>query len=72
MNLLFEIWQELDGCTSLLRAGPLSNDARRVLAQGAEVVYTFSAGSHVKAMQTYYDPMDRGEYTTEFEQDHAP
>lgn len=72
MDLLHEVWRQPDGRTMLVLFGTMGDDARKILAPESQLLHTFSAGSHVEAMQTYYDLLDWGTYTTEFEQDYEP
>lgn len=70
LNLMHEVWREPDGCTMLVLSGSMGEDARQTLASDSQLLHTFSAGSHVEAMQTYYGLMDCGKYTTAFGQDY--
>ena len=66
-----ELWKEDDGSTFCL-AGPLGDGARAMMGKSAELIWTVEANSHFEAMTKYYEFMDWGEYTTEFEQDKEP
>ena len=71
--MLHELWEEPDGGElTFCLAGPLGNDARRLLAPNARLVWTVEADSHFEAMTKYYQFMGWGEYTTEFADDFIP
>ena len=53
-------------------AGPDGDDARRLLAEDATLVWTFEAGSHFEAMTKYNKFLGREPYTTDQIGDHAP
>jgi hypothetical protein len=71
-RLKHEVWKDAKGLPMCCLAGPDGDGARDLNEPGAKLVWTFEAGSHFEAMTTYNDYLDRGEYTTTFEQDHAP
>lgn len=60
-----ELWVEGDEQTFCL-TGPLGKDARALLGNGAKLVWTVEAVSHLDAMQQYYAYMDWGIYKTDF------
>jgi len=69
-RLLHEVWLDADGLPSCVLAGPDGDGARDMLGPSARLVHTFEASSHIEAMQTYYDYLGLGRYTTSFpEQD---
>jgi hypothetical protein len=70
--LLHELWEEPGGLTMLCLAGPRGDGARALLAHGAQLVWTFEAGSHFESMELYYARMGWGEYTTDHEWDRQP
>lgn len=51
-------------------AGPDGDGHRKMFAQNARLVHTFTAGSHFEAMTIYYRFIGRGPYTTEFQWDY--
>jgi len=67
-----EVWQDIEGKTMLCFAGKLGNEARELLEQDSNLVYTFYAESHYEAMNKYYEYMEWGNYETEFEVDKEP
>ena len=66
-----ELWKEKNGFTFCF-SGPLGDGARATRDSVAELIWTVEANSHFEAMTKYYEFMDWGEYTTEFEQDKLP
>lgn len=71
--LLHEVWVEPNGCNSLILAGELGADARKILAPGARVVHRFLASSHVEAMTIYNAFLGREPYVSSFpEEDTKP
>lgn len=66
-----ELWKEKNGYTFCF-AGSLGNQAREMMEQEAELIWTVEARSHFEAMTKYYEFMDWGEYKTDFEQDKEP
>jgi hypothetical protein len=64
--MLHEVWIEPNGCTACLHGGKLGDQARSLLDQGAELIWTFEADSHFEAMVKYYKFMDWSEYTSSF------
>lgn len=70
--LKHEVWRDAEGLEMCCLAGPDGEDARRLNGEGATLVWTFEAGSHFDAMNTYYRDLGRGEYTTSLEQDYEP
>lgn len=67
-----EIWQEEGGETMLCFADELGEASRQTLEPNAKLIHTFYASSHYEAMTIYYQFMDWGEYTTDFEVDKEP
>ena len=63
-----ELWKEKNGYKFYL-AGSLGDQAREMMEEGAELIWTVEADSYFEAMTKYYEFMDWGEYKTEFEQD---
>lgn len=72
MTLKLDIWKNREGLTALLFSGDLGNEGRSTLDNDYEVVHSFHAGSHFEAMTKYYEYMDWGVYTTEFDVDKDP
>lgn len=64
--MLHELWAEEDGEQTLCLAGPMGDDARRLLGPTARLVWTVEAKSHFEAMTLYYERMGRCTYTTDF------
>jgi hypothetical protein len=75
-KLLHEVWIEVgvggESLPSLLLAGPLGDESRRLLGPNAQQVATLSAANHFEAMTAYYRLMGWGEYTTDQPDDYAP
>jgi hypothetical protein len=74
-KLVHEVWIEVgasgESLPSLLLAGPLGDEARRLLGPSARQVATISAANHFEAMTAYYRLMGWGEYTTVQPDDYA-
>ena len=64
--MLHELWAEEDGEQTLCLAGPMGDDARRLLGPTARLVWTVEAKSHFEVMTLYYEHMGWGTYTTDF------
>jgi hypothetical protein len=62
--LLHELWVGSDGLGTFCLAGPRGDDARGLLAQPAQLVWTVEADSHFDAMTAYYRFRGRGVYET--------
>ena len=75
-SLLHEVWEESDENGQMLEAlclaGPDGDAFRATLGEGARLVATFDAASHVEAMGKYYSMYDRGEYVTAQLADYDP
>ena len=71
-TLKHEVWREPDGMEMCCLAGPMGDDARRALAPGATLLWTFDAGTHFEAMTKYNDFLGRAPYTTDQEADRQP
>ena len=67
-----ELWEDLEGLTTLCLADERGDDCRKLLEPGSKLIHTFYASSHYDAMTIYYKFMDWGIYTTEFEIDKQP
>jgi hypothetical protein len=61
-----ELWVNRDGLDTVCLAGPHGDDARAMLDQPAELVWTFEADNHFDAMTAYYRFRGLGTYTTDF------
>jgi hypothetical protein len=73
MKLKHELWEEREGEEyTFCLAGPRGNDARKLLAPGAKLIWSIEAGSHFEAMTAYYKFMGWGEYTTDQKWDMQP
>jgi hypothetical protein len=74
--LVHEVWVVEDENGQLLEscvlAGPMGDDARRMLGPGAKLHMTFEAGSHSEAMTTYNRILNRGAYEASHERDSQP
>ena len=70
--LKHEVWIDTKGLPMCCLAGPDGEGARRLNGEGATLVWTFEAGSHYEAMNTYYRYLGRGEYTTSHAWDYEP
>ncbi len=64
--MLHELWDQGDDGQTFCLAGPMGTDARRLLGDGARLVWTIEAHSHFEAMTLYYEHMGWGEYTTDY------
>lgn len=75
-SLLHEVWEEPGEnarmLESLFLAGPDGDGARALLGEGARLVTTFEASSHLEAMTKYYALYQRGAYVTDYPPDHNP
>jgi len=71
-NIKHEVWQDVEGLTTLCLADERGNDCRNLLKPGSKLVHLFYAESHYVAMTIYYKYMDWGVYTAEFEVDKEP
>jgi len=67
-----DIWRNKEGLTALLFAGAPGEEGRQTLEEDYEIIHSFFAESHFDAMTTYYQFMDWGPYTTNFEVDKEP
>jgi hypothetical protein len=57
---------------SCVLAGPMGDDARRLMKAGAKLHGTFEAGSYFEAMTIYNRMFDRGGYETDHDGDRQP
>jgi len=71
-NVKHEVWEDLEGLTTLCLADERGDDCRKLLEPGSKLIHSFHAESHYEAMTIYYKFMDWGIYTTEFEIDKQP
>ena len=71
-NVKHEVWEDVEGLTTLCLADERGNDCRNLLEPGSKLIHSFYADSHFEAMTIYYKFMDWGIYTTEFEIDKQP
>lgn len=71
-NIKHEVWEQPDGCTVLCLVGEESRAARKFLEPGRKLIHCFYASSRFEAMNTYYQFMDWGNYTTMFDIDEEP
>lgn len=71
-NVKHEVWQDQKGLTALCLADERGDDCRKLLDPNSKLIYTFYANSYYEAMTIYYEFMDWGIYTTEFEIDKQP
>jgi hypothetical protein len=71
-TLLHELWVESDQEQTFCLAGPMGDDARALMAPGAQQVWSVTAGSHFEAMTKYYEHMGWGTYATEHNWDYEP
>lgn len=72
MKVKHEIWKDEEGKTALCFADERGNGCRNLLEPGSKLIHSFYAESHYEAMTIYYQFMDWGVYTTEFEIDKVP
>ena len=63
--MLHELWIDAEGLDTFVLAGPHGDQARALLTQPAQLVWTLEAPSHFEAMTAYYRFRARGEYTTD-------
>lgn len=71
-TLRHDLWVEPDGQQTFCLAGPLGDDARGLLAPGAQLVWHVEAESHFKAMTLYHEHMGWSPYTSEYAWDRQP
>lgn len=64
-----EVWEDLEGLTSMCLADERGDDCRKLLEPNSKLIHIFYASSHYEAMTIYYKFMNWGTYTTEFEID---
>ena len=66
-----ELWKEKGGYSFCL-AGPMGDQARSMNSENAKIIWTVEANSHFEAMTKYWEFMEWGEYTSEFDEDKEP
>ena|SRR5687767_8072991 len=71
-SIKHDIWQDKEGLTSLCFSGDLGEESRSILEPGSKIIHSFYADSHYDAMTKYYQFMEWGQYTTDFEIDKEP
>ena len=71
-KLKHEVWIDREGLPGLCLSGPGGDGFRALLGAGSRLVNVFEASSHFEAMSRYYELMDWGPYTTDFQEDHEP
>jgi hypothetical protein len=71
-NIKHEVWEDLEGLTTLCLANERGEACRKLLEPGSKLIHSFYAENHYEAMTIYYKFMDWGVYTTEFEIDKEP
>jgi hypothetical protein len=71
-NLKHEVWEDEEGLTTLCLADARGDACRALLEPGSRLIHTIYAASHYEVMQRYYDFMNWGHYTTEYEVDREP
>lgn len=71
-KIKLDVWQDREGLTALCRAGDGGKECRDAMEGKYKIIFSFFASSHYEAMTKYYEFMDWGEYTTEFEIDKEP
>lgn len=67
-----EIWENPEGLTTFLVSDASSDASRNLLEPGSKLIKYIYASSHFEAMTLYYQFMDWGTYTTNFEEDKLP
>ena len=67
-----EIWEDTEGLTTLCLADERGDDCRKLMEVGDKLIHTFYANCHYEAMTIYYEYMNWGVYTTDFEIDKEP
>ena len=67
-----EVWEDTEGLTTLCLADERGDDCRKLMEVGSKLIYTFYANCHYEAMTIYYEYMNWGVYTTDFEIDKEP
>lgn len=72
IGIKHEVWEDEEGLPGLCLADSRGNDFRSLMEPGSKLIHTFYASSHYEAMTIYYQFMDWGVYTTEFEVDKLP
>ena len=71
--LLLEIWLEAETeFTSLIYAGPLGDDSRKLMNEGSYIIEKIWANSHFDAMTQYHEQMNWEPYTTNQKDDYNP
>lgn len=67
--MLHELWEDGEpedrGDLTFCLAGPMGDDARRLLTTSARLTWTVEAASHFEAMTLYYEHQGWGTYTTD-------
>ena len=71
-TLKHELWVDPKGLETFCLAGPMGEDARKLLPRGSKLVWTVNASSHFEAMTKYHEHMKWPPYTTDQESDHKP
>ena len=67
-----EIWENPEGLTTFLVSDESGDDSRKLLEPGSKLIKYIDASSYFEAMTLYYQFMDWGKYTTDFEEDKLP
>jgi hypothetical protein len=67
-----DIWQDPEGLTCLCYSGKLGDESRSILEPKSKIIHSFYADSNFEAMTKYYEFMNWGVYTSEFEMDKTP
>jgi len=55
-----ELWKENEGRQTFCFAGLMGDDARALMDENAELIWTIEANSHFEAMTKYYEFIDLG------------
>jgi hypothetical protein len=71
-KILFDIWAEEDGLTSLCFSGEIGEEARCLLGTNPKIIHSFYADSHFDAMTQYNAYLGLGVYESDFEIDKEP
>lgn len=68
--MLHELWEDPEprdgGYLTFCLAGPMGDDARKLLSPEAKRTWTVEAASHFEAMTLYYEHQGWATYTTDY------
>ena len=67
--MIHELWMDQERLDTLVIAGPLGSDARRLAGAGKQLAWSVDANSHFEAMTEYYVFRNRGAFETSHDWD---